>query len=406
MNSELVLPQPSQAAVSPEQCARKVKLTYILGSLRDAGTERHALELLTHMDREWFSISLILLNRDGVEKVPADVDLCPALRIPQESSKWLRSALPWAKAMRKIHAQFAARRPDIVHAFLPGPSLLGVIPARLSEVPVFIGSRHSLVADYRRGRPLAVLADTLALRLAHLNLGNSSAVSEELISLGKCPPNKSHTICNGVDTLRFHPGSSRAWRTGQGWDDTHVVFGMVANFHVYKRHIDFVKAAALILKHGPQARFLMVGADYGQKEIITSEVARLGLSSKIRLWDSDPRPEKIFSAMDVLVCPSATEGSPNVVLEAMACGKPVIATNVGGNPELVQEGETGFLVPRGSPQSIADAADKLLLAPERRIAMGNRGRLRVEQQFSLERMVRSHERLYLRLLAERKRTAA
>jgi L-malate glycosyltransferase len=395
------LPRLFEPAMSRPKLPRKVKVTYILGSLSDAGTERQALALMTGLDRERFSVSLILFQANGAGKIPKDVELCPFLDIPQESSKWLSGVLPWAKAMRKVHSQFVAQRPDIVHAFLAGPSILGVIPARLARVPVFIGSRRSTVAIYRRGRRLAALADTLALRLAHLNLGNSSAVSGEMISLGGCPPHKVKTIYNGVDTLRFHPGGSQAWRAGLGWDDSHVVFGMVANFYTYKRHIDFVKAAALILKRHPQARFVMVGADYGQKETIAADVTRLGLTSTIRILDSDPFPEKIFSGIDVLVSTSETEGFSNVLLEAMACGKPVIATDVGGNPELVQEGVTGFLVPPASPPAIAQAAERLLIDREKRLAMGICGRRRVEQHFSLERMVRSHEQMYLRLLAGR-----
>jgi glycosyltransferase involved in cell wall biosynthesis len=116
--------------------------------------------------------------------------------------------------------------------------------------------------------------------------------------------------------------------------------------------------------------------------------------------DSDSSPEKIFAALDVYVCASESEGFSNVILEAMACGKPVIATKVGGNPEAVDEGVTGFLVPYGSPQAIAEAAVQLLQDPAQRHSMGAMGRRRVEREFSLERMVRLHEELYLRLFSQ------
>src|SRR5271169_1522437 len=152
MTPELVLPQRFHPVISREQRSRRVKVTYILGSLSAAGTERQALALMSQLDRERFSISLILFQEDGVDKIPKDIDLCSVLGIPQESSKWLSGVLPWAKAMGKVHSLFVAKRPDIVHAFLPGPCIWGVIPARLARVPVFIGSRRSLPSRYRRDR--------------------------------------------------------------------------------------------------------------------------------------------------------------------------------------------------------------------------------------------------------------
>ena len=392
---------PPHRAIFPLARARKVKVTYLLGSLRDAGTERQALALMRQLDRQHFSLSLILSEADGVEKLPQDIDLYCGLGLPPRGASWFRSALCSVKAMGQAHARFLDLRPDIVHAFLPGPSLLGVVAARLARVPVFIGSRRSLVAVYRRQRPLVALADRLGLRLAHVNLGNSSAVSREMVALAGCPPQKAETIYNGVDTRQFHPRGSGAWRTALGWDESHVVFGMVANFYAYKRHLDFVEAARAILAHCRSARFVMAGADYGQRETIAKAIGRLGLQSEIRILDASPCPEEIISGLDALVSASETEGCSNVLLEAMACAKPVIATNVGGNPELVQEGTTGFLVPAGSPAAIAAAALKLL-DRKTRIGMGRLGRRRVERHFSLERMVASHERLYLRLLADRK----
>lgn len=191
-----------------------------------------------------------------------------------------------------------------------------------------------------------------------------------------------------------------------GWGENNVVFGMVANFRPCKRHIDLVQAAAMILQQHPEARFVMVGADYGSREEVVREIEKLELKGKVHVVERDPSPEKIFAALDVYVCASESEGFSNVLLEAMACAKPVIATGVGGNPEAVLDGETGFLVPWGFPPALAAAAERLLRDPEQRRVMGIRGRQRAEQNFSLDRMVRMHEQLYLQLLSERRKTAA
>ncbi|HSS99639.1 MAG TPA: glycosyltransferase, partial [Terriglobales bacterium] len=318
---------------------------------------------------------------------------------PEKSSGWFKSAGSKLGALRKLYAYFRLHRPDVVHAFLPAASIMGILPAHFARVPVFIGSRRSLAADYRRGRVLGSIADSLSLKFSHTNLGNSLAVTESMIS-GGSPRARSQTIHNGVDTMRFHPGALQAWRATMGWDDSNIVFGMVANFHPYKRHIDFVDAAALILRNYPQARFLIVGANYGTQKTVLDKVNELGLDSQIRYFANAPDPEEIFAGIDVLVSASETEGFSNVLLEAMAAGKPVIATKVGGNAEIVVPGETGFLVPAYSPEAIAGACEELIKNPRLRCELGSKGRKIVVKQFSLETMVRSHEQLYLRLAAE------
>jgi glycosyltransferase involved in cell wall biosynthesis len=116
------------------------------------------------------------------------------------------------------------------------------------------------------------------------------------------------------------------------------------------------------------------------------------------LVESQHFPERIFAALDIYICPSDTEGFSNVLLEALACGKPVIATNVGGNPEIIVQSENGFLVPPRSPQAIAEAAEVLICDPGERSLMGLHGRELVKQRFSLERMVAEHEQLYASLV--------
>ena len=142
----------------------------------------------------------------------------------------------------------------------------------------------------------------------------------------------------------------------------------------------------------------MAGADYGELTSVMREIERCGLSPFFHVAQSTPDPAEIFAALDVYVSASASEGFSNVILEAMASGKPVIATDTGGNPEAVVHGETGLLVPVGSPPSIAQAAKQLLRDPLLRRQLGNRGRARVEENFSLSAMALKNEQLYLDLL--------
>jgi glycosyltransferase involved in cell wall biosynthesis len=385
----------------------RINVTYIVGSLRAAGAERRTLELLKHLDRDRFAPSLILMERSGAEQARELTEQIFVMGIPEGgNSQWWKRGPSLAVAVGKTRGQLIRWRSQVVHAMLPGASIIGGLAARLAGVPLSIGSRPCMTSLYRSGRGVLAQVDRLALRLAHVNLANSRAVSHEMVTLGGCPPEKCHTIHNGVDTRRFHPDLSQSWRAAMGWSEQHVVLGLVANFYPYKRHTDFVHAASLIAPCHPEARFVMVGADCGSRGEVMRQVFDRGLGDKVRILDSDPYPEKILAALDISVCTSQSEGFSNVILESMACGKPVIATNVGGNPEAVLDRLTGLLVPWGAPETLAAVAAQLIRDPEQRRIMGMRGHQRIEREFSLERMVCQYQDLYLQLLLERRKHKA
>ena len=407
MPEQLQIPVCHSTSAVEDYGQQRVNVTYIVGSLRDAGAERRTLELLKHLDRERFAPSLVLMEGSGVERAEEWTKQTFVMGVPEGgNSNWWKRGPLLAVAVNRTRAQLVRWKSQVVHAMLPGPSIIGGLAARLAGVPVSIGSRPCLTSLYRSRRGVLARVDTIALKLANLNLANSLAGSREMITLGGCPQEKCHTIYNGVDTRRFHPGLSRSWRAAMGWSEQDVVVGMVANFHPYKRHTDFVHAASLIGGRYPELQFVMVGADYGTRSEVTQQVRDLGLADRFHIAESDPYPEKILAALDICVCTSQSEGFSNVILEAMACGKPVIATNVGGNPEAVLDRLTGLLVPWGVPEALAAAAEELVRDPQQRRTMGMRGRQRVEQEFSMERMMRQHEDLYLQLLEQRSKRKA
>ncbi len=380
---------------------KKINVTYILGSLRDGGAERYALQIMQKLDRRRFRPALILMEGVNLHRSDGWVTDRFVMNVPQGgNTRWLGRGVRFIRAIQASAVRLRLWNSDVVHAFLPGPSILGGMAAKLAKVPVVIGSRHSLVSLYRHGGGLASLADRLAFYLADTSIAPSEAVAEEMIRLGGCPGEKCRTLYNGVDTERFHPGLARTWRSDMGWNDEHVIFAMIANFRPCKGHSDFVAAAALIAGRHPEARFVMAGADQGLMPETMRLVRDSRLAPKTILLDSHPEPEKILAAIDVCICASTSEAFGLVIAEAMACGRPVIATDVGGIPEVVDDGATGFLVPARSPQAIADAAEKLFNR-DLRDRMGLRGRARVENLFSLTRAVAGHEKLYTELYTER-----
>jgi glycosyltransferase involved in cell wall biosynthesis len=381
-----------------------LKITYVLGSLRDGGTERQVLELLRHLDRKRFEPSLVLMEGANVEQSRGLVEHCFVLGIPQGgNSRWHLRSASLVKAVMRAQVHMKRLRTDIVHAFLPGPCILGAMAARLAQVPLIIGSRRSLPSQYRAGSRSAAWADSAAFRLAHFNLGNSAAVTREMIRIAGCPEGKCGTLHNGVDLLRFHPDASSPIRQQLGWTQDEVVFGQIANFRAGKRHSDFVEMAAVLAQRHPQARFILAGADYGARASILRQIESCGLGPKFKVLNGSPSPEGIFAAVDVYVCTSEAEGFSNVILEAMACAKPILATAVGGNPEAVRQDQSGFLVPVGDVAALSQRAATLLLDAGLRKRMGMRGRALAEAEFSLSAMVMAQQEIYCNLFEARRR---
>jgi glycosyltransferase involved in cell wall biosynthesis len=167
---------------------------------------------------------------------------------------------------------------------------------------------------------------------------------------------------------------------------------------------DYLRAARILQERGRDVRFLVIGARSVQREY-QSEVERLAreLNIEHRLIFTGQRQDvaTLLREVDVVVHPSLTEGLSNVILEAMAAGVPVVATRVGGNPELVEDGRTGFLVPVEKPEEIANAICRLLDQPDMARVYGARARQRVVDEFAMDRMLSKTEALYFRLVERR-----
>jgi glycosyltransferase involved in cell wall biosynthesis len=373
-----------------------MRVTYITRALETGGAESQLLEMLRHVDRTEFQPSLILLTDIGSERANGLVD-----RVYVADSRTTTGRTNTARCLINLVLALKKTKPDIVHALLPEPCILGFAAAKLCRVPVLVGSRRSLVDCYRPNHWWPVVAaDRFATTISTHMTANSAAIVKELAELDNAPASKLSVIYNGIDCERFNPAVSPGLRQELGWNSSNVVFGCVANFHTYKRQIDLVRAAGELVKEFPHARFLLLGEDRGTMSEIKQEISNKQLESFFVILPGRSDPEAVYAALDVYVCTSDTEGFSNVILEAMACGKPVIATNVGGNPEAVCDDRTGIIIAPRSPETIANASRKFLASPELRVSMGQLGRERIEQQFSRNTMVKAHEDLYRRLLRQ------
>jgi glycosyltransferase involved in cell wall biosynthesis len=223
----------------------------------------------------------------------------------------------------------------------------------------------------------------------------SAAIGESLMR-ARFPRERVFVVHNGVDPAALRAQAEGSAPAGMP-DGTGSLVGSIARLEPVKGIGDFIAAAGIVSEGRPDVRFVIAGTGPLETELRTAAVA--GLGSRLALVGHVARPAQLIVALDVLVLASLSEGLPTVLLEAGALGVPVVATAVGGTPEIVVDGVTGLLVPPRDPAALADAITALVRDPDRARAMGEAGRRRVEEHFTADRMVAETLAIYEGLLA-------
>lgn len=219
-------------------------------------------------------------------------------------------------------------------------------------------------------------------------IANSEAVKRGLLAVG-IDERKIRVIYNGVDPREFGDASPMDFRQRFGWPLDTVVVGYVGQFSRNKGVGDFVKAAELVLEREERCRFVMIGGldewNDCQQEL-RGYVRSQGLKDSVVFTGRIDEMEKAYAGLDTIVVPSRYDDpAPNVNIEAMASGIPVVATRMGGNPEIVIDGETGFLVEKGKPKQIAECIVRLARDEPLRKRLGNGGRKRAYEMFDVRK---------------------
>lgn len=346
------------------------------------GTEGQFVEMLRRIDRVRFRPVVCCLTRHG--RRLADVQ---ALGLEPEELP-LRGSLARANSLRQIWRlarRIESSRADLVHAHDLYSNLLAAAAGRLARVPVLISRR-----DVRTGpTPALAMALRAAMRSAAHVLANAEAVKQTLALRDGIRPGKIAVVHNGVDLGAFD-GRAAAGPEGPlpPLDPPWVV--QVANMHgPHKGHPELLRACAA----SPGWRLVLLGTG-AHRPTLERMAVELGIGPRVSFLGSRPDVPAVLARARVAVLASHGEGLPNGVLEAMAARLPVVATCVGGTPELVVEGETGHLVLPGDAGALAGRIAGLVDHPRRAQAMGAAGRRRIEARFTAERMAAGFEALY------------
>jgi glycosyltransferase involved in cell wall biosynthesis len=388
--------------------APRVRVLKFLNAFGIGGTERHVVSLCRTLDRGRFDVRLACFARWGGFLKEAEEGRFPI-------SEYRIGGLAGGRAIGqrlRLAAHLRRAGVEIVHTYNFHTNVFAIPAARLAGTPVVVSSIRDTGVYLT---PLKQRAQRLACRLADVVLVNADAVREWLTADGFVAE-RIAVIRNGVDLSRFGPrGDGESLRGEFGVPADAPLVAVLSRLHRMKGLEYFLEAAAALQARHPAVRFLVVGGECGGTagggtripngygDDLQRRARRLGLEGRVLFTGFRIDVPALLAQVAVSVLPSLSEGLSNSLLESMAAGVPVVATRVGGNPEVVEDGVTGVLVPPRDAAALARAIGGLIENRERARAMGLAGRRRAAERFSLERMARDTERLYLGLL-ERART--
>jgi glycosyltransferase involved in cell wall biosynthesis len=372
----------------------KAGILYILSSFKSGGTESQLLEILKRMDRGRFEPRVVCFSRTG-GLLRAMEDLGIEIETLGFDSLLSPRAL---KAFRRVAAWARARNVRIIHGFHFHGCFYGAILKKMIPGSRLILCEQGLTEAsgfrYRLGR-------AFYYRASDVILANCLAVRDVVASRDRLDPARVRIIHGGVDMEKFRPAKPQAG--GRRGEDG-VVIGCVGRLHPDKGQLVLAKAAPEILGALPGARIVLAG-DGPQRGALEAAIAAGGVSERMILLGDQRDIPALLSTFDLLILPSMNEGFANAALEAMSCGVPVIASDAGGNPEVVRDGQTGRLFRKGDAASLAACVVEMAKDLPRARALAGAARERAVKEFGVDTLVRRHEELYGELIAGGEETA-
>ena len=367
----------------------RLRVVHVLDNLNTGGTELNAVRTAERLDPERFDVRFLVLQPDGPLRARLDAARIPVVPIPVRGL-----ASPSAiRRGRQIRDLVRRESIDVVHAHDPYSNVLAAPWVRLA-------GRGAVIASHRWWRRVhrahVRFANRLAYRFAHRVLANSPSVGELVVSEEGVPRSRLVVIPNFVDEAAFTPlsASRRAeLRARVGLHDADVAVGVVANLYPVKDHATLIRAAARLAPSWPTLRVVIVG-EGEQRNALEALARAANISDRVLMPGRILHEPGLPGVFDVAVLTSREEGFPNFVVEAMAAGRPVIATGVGGVPDAVIDTETGFLIAPGDDEQLAGSIQRVLKDFALRERLGQAGMERARANWHVNAVMRSLVDLY------------
>lgn len=365
-----------------QHAREKTRILHVVGQLRMGGMEKVLVEFARHADRDRFDLQFVCLEERG--PIADELEACgwPVASLGIGPGLLPGLVVRLARLFRRLQV-------DVVHTHNTRPLIYAGPAAKLARVRRVVHTRHGL----RHGASRRIAT---AFRFASLTANRVVCVSEDSARIARLEGvsgRRVRTVWNGIDLTRFRP-------TDPGGNGPIVTVGRLSP---EKDHATLLRAAALVARQDPSFR-LEIAGDGACMGDLRRLVGDLNIGSCVTLLGEVRTVPELLARASGFVLSSLTEGVSLALLESMASGLPVVATRVGGNPEVVVDGQTGLLVPAGNPEALAGALLKTWKDPELRRAMGRTGRARAEEYFDVRKMTSSYEAMYLEGVSCQERT--
>ena len=354
------------------------------------GTEQQFMEIVKGIDKQRFDIVVLTLYAGGDLEAEITNILGLSYVCLQRKSKYnILNLWDVFQLLRKYKV-------DILQSFLTPTTFYTLIPAILNRTPIkIITERSSARTNLTRGYLTYLRIEDYFTKFADKVIPNSESGKEFLISRG-INPSKIEVIYNGInlDRLSHEPDEAIRIRKSLAIGDDEEVVGIAASLFPLKDHETFLRSAKIVNDTIESVKFIILG-DGPLMDRLKDLCKDLGITSRVIFAGNQTEVSPYLANFDVAcLCSREPEGCSNSILEAMAMGKPVVATAIGGNPELVDDGKTGTLVPVRNPKAFAQAIVTLIQDPQRAREMGEQGQKVINSRFTLEAMVSNYENLY------------
>ena len=375
----------------------KTNIFFLIRSLNIGGTERQLIELVKGLDSNHFDITVGLFYNEGA--LIEEIKSMPWIHVVSlnKSGRWdiIRFVLRFIKLLKSL-------QPDILYSFLPDANIAGLIAGRLSGVKRIVWGVRASNMDVSRYDWLARMSLRLSAFLSKFPdaiIVNSHVGKEFHRGIGYST-NRMMVIPNGICTDRFKPDYSAGLKVRDEWgiDEETITIGLIGRFDPMKDHATFLRAVKIFNQEGCSVRFVCIGDGKGPcKSEIHSLCRTLGLNGSL-IWAGEMEDMlSVYNAIDIITSSSLSEGFPNVIGEAMACGVPCVVTDVGDSAIIV--GETGVIVNPEDPQALADGWRRMLKHLEdKSYSIKEMARARIVSHYNSEIFIRKTSRQFLGLL--------
>ncbi|MEI9811562.1 MAG: glycosyltransferase [Acidobacteriota bacterium] len=367
---------------------RPARVLLLLDSLAsEAGTENQLMEIVRRVDPR--RVQIFIACMEDSARLQSLSSYATPLVFPARGA----FSLDGVRQMRRFRETLRRHSIDIVHAFMVRATIFGVFASQ-GRVQTILTSRRNLGEWYT---PALLRLFRFLNRLTTRVVANSAGARDAAVRLEGLSPDRIDVLYNGVDIARFERQRDPARLANLGIPQNARVIGIVANYRPVKNLPMFLRAAKIIAARFPDTVFLLIGRG-PQRDELKQLAGQLGISSRVFFSDDQGDVAAWYPCFDVACLTSRSEGFSNAILEYMASGLPVVATNVGGVGEAIEHGVTGLLAPSEDPAAFAEQLTRVLSDREFRGQLGNNAQARCKQRFDIQVTVRELEDYYLRFL--------